>query len=79
MMTSVWKNFRGTEAQSGTDVANCGLSAEICGRTLTHEQREDAWKRRDIYATKFDLVRLKELLEVGIAFKERDRVTERHH
>ncbi|CUS35055.1 hypothetical protein [Candidatus Nitrospira nitrificans] len=28
---------------------------------------------RDIYITKFDLVRLKELLEVGIGFKERDR------
>ena len=28
---------------------------------------------RDIYITKFDLVRLKELLEVGISFKERDR------
>lgn len=28
---------------------------------------------RGIYITKFDLGRLKELLEVGIAFKERDR------
>lgn len=28
---------------------------------------------RDIYITKFDLARLKELLEVGISFKERDR------
>jgi regulator of nucleoside diphosphate kinase len=28
---------------------------------------------RDIYITKFDLARLKELLEVGIIFKERDR------
>ena len=28
---------------------------------------------RDIYITKFDLIRLKELLEVGISFKERDR------
>jgi regulator of nucleoside diphosphate kinase len=28
---------------------------------------------RDIYITKFDLGRLRELLEVGIAFKERDR------
>lgn len=28
---------------------------------------------RDIYITKFDLTRLKELLEVGISFKERDR------
>jgi hypothetical protein len=26
---------------------------------------------RDIYVMKFDMVRLKELLEVGIAFKER--------
>lgn len=28
---------------------------------------------RDIYITKFDLSRLRELLEVGISFKERDR------
>lgn len=28
---------------------------------------------RDIYITKFDCVRLKELLEGGISFKERDR------
>jgi len=28
---------------------------------------------RDIYITKFDLARLKELLEVGITFKERAR------
>ncbi len=28
---------------------------------------------RDIYITKFDLARLKELVDVGIAFKERDR------
>ena len=28
---------------------------------------------RDIYITKFDLARLKELLQVGISFKERDR------
>ncbi len=28
---------------------------------------------RDIYITKFDFVRLKELLQVGISFKERDR------
>ncbi len=28
---------------------------------------------RDIYITKFDLIRLKELVEVGISFKERDR------
>ena len=28
---------------------------------------------RDIYITKFDLARLRELLEVGISFKERDR------
>ena len=28
---------------------------------------------RDIYITKFDIARLKELLQVGISFKERDR------
>ena len=28
---------------------------------------------RDIYITKFDLARLRELLKVGISFKERDR------
>jgi regulator of nucleoside diphosphate kinase len=28
---------------------------------------------RDIYITKFDLARLKELVDVGITFKERDR------
>ena len=27
----------------------------------------------DIYITKFDLARLRELLEVGLSFKERDR------
>lgn len=30
-------------------------------------------ENRDIYITEFDLRRLKELLDVGIAFKERDR------
>ena len=28
---------------------------------------------RDIYITEFDLARLKELVNVGISFKERDR------
>jgi regulator of nucleoside diphosphate kinase len=28
---------------------------------------------RDIYITKFDLARLRELVEVGLSFKERDR------
>jgi regulator of nucleoside diphosphate kinase len=30
-------------------------------------------EHRDIYITKFDLARLKELVDVGITFKERDR------
>lgn len=30
-------------------------------------------EHRDIYITKFDLARLKELLQVGISFKARDR------
>jgi len=30
-------------------------------------------EQRDIYITKYDLARLKELVDVGLAFKERDR------
>jgi regulator of nucleoside diphosphate kinase len=36
-------------------------------------QQEERMEPRDICITKFDLARLKELLEVGITFKERDR------
>ena len=37
------------------------------------QEGEDVMEPRDIYITKFDLARLKELLEVGMSFKERDR------
>jgi regulator of nucleoside diphosphate kinase len=56
------------------DVELCiGLSP--CGSVKAGlmNRRSMDMESRDIYITKFDLARLKELLEVGISFKERDR------